>query len=585
MKRVMLTLHRSRTPLLLLGAAALVVGGASRAWSDANGGLQATLLQEAGTALSNLMSLTAALDPTMADVAVTNDELTTTGIAPDTSPALPSSSSMLVVDDDKVQCPNAQFTSINAAVLASMPGDTILVCPGLYKESVLILLRAGLTLQAQKRAECNTADDPAKEAIVLYNLTLNGGNPSEGFDIESANVTIDGFKVEPDPTIVLHDGVGIFASRFFAGHDIRHNVVKNNTIGIYVNSDGSATAYVRENCSLNNNLAGAAQGNGVYSDQGLSNAQITNNFFTGDQNAAIVVDTFLTAPHDIAITHNLSVNDGAIGTFASSGPAAYKLTVDYNKVIGSAGSGIVTTNVTQSEYAYNDVENGTFNGVSLHLTDHSLVKKNKAIGFQLTGIRIADSSNNNTVTNNRAVKNKQAGLAATAASTGNTIQGNRMRGNTPDCYDDTTGGGTAGTANSWINDFGFTENRPGLCKHSDDDEDEGEGEDRDHDHADFRDRPSDPGNSQMHYQDSSQNMSLQSVNGIGSISYNNTCVNFAGNALVNGNPGYVYTFAACDLQVLGTGIGTFTINVAGPLGFLYQKSAALTSGYVSIHPQ
>jgi parallel beta-helix repeat protein len=578
------TFQPSHTSLLLLGAAALVLGSVGGAWSDATGGLQATLLKEAETALSNLVSLAAVLDPTMTDVAVTDDELATTGITLDTSPAMLSSPSMLIVDDDKVQCPNAQFTSINAAVLAAAPGDTILVCPGLYKESVAILLKAGLTLQAQKRAQCNTADDPTKEAIVLYNATLNGGFPSEGFDVESANVTIDGFKVEPDPTIVLHDGVAIFASPVFSGYDIRHNVVKNNTFGIYVNSNGSAPTYVRENCSLNNNLAGAASGNGVYSDQGLSNAQITNNYFTGDQNGAIIIDTFLTVPHDIAITHNESVNDGAIGTFASAGPAAYNLTVDYNKVIGSVGSGIVTTNVTQSEYAYNIVENGTFNGVSLHSTGTSVVRKNKAIGFQLSGIRIADSSNNNTVSNNRAVKNKQAGLAATLSSSGNTIQGNHMKGNTPDCYDDTTGGGTAGTANSWINDFGFTQNRPGLCKHSNDDEDEGEGEDRDHNHADFHDSPSDPGNSQMHYRDPSQNMSLQSVNGVGSISYNNTCVNFAGDALMNGNPGYVYTFTACDLSVLGTGIGNLSVLVTGPLGFLYQKSAALTSGYVSIHP-
>ncbi len=116
-------------------------------------------------------------------------------------------------------------------------------------------------------------------------------------------------------------------------------------------------------------------------------------------------------------------------------------------------------------------------------------------------------------------------------------------------------------------------------------EDEGEGEDNDHNHMKFQENPSHPENGQMQYYDPAQNMSLQSVNGVGSISYNNTCVNFAGDALVNGNPGYVYTFAACDLQVLGTGIGTFTINVAGPLGFLYQKSAALTSGYVSIHPR
>jgi parallel beta-helix repeat protein len=198
----------------------------------------------------------------------------------------------------------------------------------------------------------------------------------------------------------------------------------------------------------------------------LSNAQITNNYFTGDANAAIVVDTFLTVPHGIAITHNESVNDGAIVTFASSGPAAYNLTVDYNKVIGSAGSGIVTFNVTNSEYSYNDVENGTFNGVSLHQTNNSAVKSNKASGFPLDGIRLGDSSNNNTVATNRADNNGEAGLGATESSSGNTIQQNHMTGNAPDCYDDTTGTGTAGTANFWINDFGVTQNRPGLCKHA-----------------------------------------------------------------------------------------------------------------------
>jgi pectin methylesterase-like acyl-CoA thioesterase len=44
----------------------------------------------------------------------------------------------LVVDDDKVQCPNADFTSIQAAVTAATPGTTIVVCPGTYTEQVTI---------------------------------------------------------------------------------------------------------------------------------------------------------------------------------------------------------------------------------------------------------------------------------------------------------------------------------------------------------------------------------------------------------------------------------------------------------------
>jgi len=74
------------------------------------------------------------------------------------------------------------------------------------------------------------------------------------------------------------------------------------------------------------------------------------------------------------------------------------------------------------------------------------------------------------------------------------------------------------------------------------------------------------------------------MNGVRSILYNGTCVKFAGDAWLNSQPGYTYTFAACDLSVLGTGIGTFSIIVTGPPLFLYQKSATLTSGSVSIYP-
>jgi nitrous oxidase accessory protein NosD len=422
--------------------------------------------------------LPAGLDPLITDVAVTDDQLLSSGVTLDTVPALLASPTMLIVDDDGVQCPNANFQTINEAVLAAAPGALIRVCPGVYKESVPIL-KAGLTLQAPQQqgqaTQCKTAAaaDPTKHAILVYNAALNGGNPSIGFDVEAPGVTIEGFVVQPDPDFVGHDGVGIFTSRFYAGYDIRHNVVQNNSIGIYVNSDGSAPTYVRENCARNNNLEGAAGGTGVYSDQGLSNAEITNNYFTGDESAAIIVDTFLTPPHDIAITHNESVNDGAIVTFASNAgtgippaPPASNLQVEYNKVTGSVGSGIVTFAVTNSSYSYNHVENGTFNGISLHSTTNSVVKSNQALGFQLDGIRLGDESDRNTVATNRAENNGAAGLRATEQSAENTIQQNHMKGNAPDCSDNTAGLHTAGTANFWINNFGFTEDRAGICKHA-----------------------------------------------------------------------------------------------------------------------
>jgi dienelactone hydrolase len=47
----------------------------------------------------------------------------------------PKSNTSWVVDDDKVQCPNANFTSIQDAVDYAAPWDTIVVCDGTYQES------------------------------------------------------------------------------------------------------------------------------------------------------------------------------------------------------------------------------------------------------------------------------------------------------------------------------------------------------------------------------------------------------------------------------------------------------------------
>jgi hypothetical protein len=116
------------------------------------------------------------------------------------------------------------------------------------------------------------------------------------------------------------------------------------------------------------------------------------------------------------------------------------------------------------------------------------------------------------------------------------------------------------------------------------DEDKAHGEDGKGDSFQSDDSPSRPESSSMSYEDRSQGMKMQSVNGARSITYSGACVSYAGDAVLNGNAGYLFTFQACDLSALGTGIGNFAIAVTGPAGFLYQKSAVLTSGSVSIHP-
>src|SRR3954447_14756498 len=77
-------------------------------------------------------------------VGVDPSELATAGPQASSSS---SSGSMLIVDNDHLNCPNAQFTSIQAAVTAATPGAMIKVCAGTYVEQVTIPAgKNGLTL-------------------------------------------------------------------------------------------------------------------------------------------------------------------------------------------------------------------------------------------------------------------------------------------------------------------------------------------------------------------------------------------------------------------------------------------------------
>jgi hypothetical protein len=52
--------------------------------------------------------------------------------------ASPAAAATLRVDDDRQQCRDAAFTTIQSAVTAAGPGDRVQVCPGTYPEQVRI---------------------------------------------------------------------------------------------------------------------------------------------------------------------------------------------------------------------------------------------------------------------------------------------------------------------------------------------------------------------------------------------------------------------------------------------------------------
>ncbi len=127
----------------------------------------------------------------------------------------------LVVDKDKVQCPKAGFTSIQAAVTAASPGDKIKVCPDTYSESVNV--PKTLEIVASPGTKLNTEDacladppaapDPTKEAIV------HGGAFS--FNLPANNIKLDGF-------VIQGANFGVQTSSSFSGYTITGNLAQDS---------------------------------------------------------------------------------------------------------------------------------------------------------------------------------------------------------------------------------------------------------------------------------------------------------------------------------------------------------------------
>jgi hypothetical protein len=183
------------------------------------------------------------------------------------------------------------------------------------------------------------------------------------------------------------------------------------------------------------------------------------------------------------VVHNL-IDDyqkgGVVVDGQLTGPASHA-EVAYNEIDGIGPTAAIAQNgiqVSRGAFAdvhHNVVKDNIYTGsdaadeaillyqvASPNLTVHhnDVYDNNDGIGLYTTS--------NADVEHNRSHDNTPYdGLFANADTSGNTIAYNQLKNNAEfDCDDISAGGGTAGTANLWIQDLGYTENRAGLCKHA-----------------------------------------------------------------------------------------------------------------------
>jgi len=306
-----------------------------------------------------------------------------------------------------------KFMTIQAAVNASNAGDTIKVAPGTYHESVLVDKK--LTIIG---SQGNTDDaikhpsNPIKNATIVE---ITGGQ--DGFHLAANDIVIRGFTIQ-DSDVSEAQSVGVEIDRATSGDTVDQNIIQETTFGMYLNTNGAHKTTVQNNLIRNNNNPGAASGNGIYSDQGTSNDVIQHNYFTGDQNASIIlVDTgpsAATNKSNVTIKDNTVDHDSAMIFTNGTG-----IHVVNNTISNSSGSGVfLGGGVTNSEISNNKLTTGAFTGINLRVNAFGnapdananiQIANNKISGFGDAGIRVREGSNHIVVKNNDVRQNGTVG--------------------------------------------------------------------------------------------------------------------------------------------------------------------------------
>jgi hypothetical protein len=177
----------------------------------------------------------------------------------------PASAATLVVDDDGVQCPGASYTTIQDAVNAAGTGDTIQVCEGTYPEPA-----AGpLTINEDVTVEGAQAGVDARGPRGLESVITD----SQGTSVTVSGVVIDGFTVQNSTNPFVNGGFGILMSPPTSGTQILNNIIQNNIIGIGL---GGSNVTIRHNLIRNNTMPGPASGSGIYTDQFVGGASVSD---------------------------------------------------------------------------------------------------------------------------------------------------------------------------------------------------------------------------------------------------------------------------------------------------------------------
>jgi len=160
-----------------------------------------------------------------------------------------------------------QYTTIQEAVNAAQPGDTVLIPPGTYSENVLVNKSIIIKSSAGAAKTIVKAAVPSNDVFLLSGssirvegLTLTGGRAGVEFSVASQSNVTD---------MIAHDNVYAMLLQNATNNKVSASNLSNNGYGFYL--DGSSGNTFSGNEAKHESGNGNALGDGIYMRESNSN--------------------------------------------------------------------------------------------------------------------------------------------------------------------------------------------------------------------------------------------------------------------------------------------------------------------------
>jgi parallel beta-helix repeat protein len=336
-------------------------------------------------------------------------------------------------------CATPNHRTIKAAIAKARAGDTILVCPGTYT-GALTVTKSRLTFRATK----------AGKAVV----TVGTGPVEDLIWIKGADrVAIRGLKLVA-PTASCEDPVDTMIQ---VDGDANGVTIANTTMDV----KGTASL---DDCGYSVGVSVGVQSDATVTGNRIIDFKDTAIVVTGIGTSATIGSNVVRYEHGAYVSAEpftdegilvLSgaaaiVEDNIVRSLATSGHPAFEpdATPGLNRGIRISGAAAGTI------VRRNTVRDALGRGILLAGASELVVRRNTItevfdVALELDGV--TDSA----IAENTAEAVINEGILVQATSTGNTLTGSTAYGGADDCVDLSSGTGTAGTANTWIDNTGL----------------------------------------------------------------------------------------------------------------------------------